>query len=48
MALYLFLSVAVKWLRRPDAPRLDFFDVVTIVVLWLPIEFGWLPASPVC
>ena len=24
-------------------PRLDFFDLATIISLWLPVEFGWLP-----
>lgn len=49
MAAYVFVPGALAFYRQKAArPRpLDLADALTIPMLWLPVEFGWLPAVSV-
>lgn len=43
--LYLLTPALLTLYRPKDAPTLNFTDVVAILALWLPVEFGWLPKA---
>jgi hypothetical protein len=46
MALYLLAPMLLQSARLGNARRPDGLDLLTILVLWLPVELGWLPELP--
>ncbi len=49
LAAYVFVPGALAMYRQKTSkPRpLDLADLLTLLIIWLPIEFGWLPAVSV-
>jgi hypothetical protein len=47
MLVYLFVPGLVLLFRSARNKALDIFDLIAIVALWFPIEFGWLPKANV-
>ncbi|MCP5096582.1 MAG: CPBP family intramembrane metalloprotease [Chloroflexi bacterium] len=43
MVLFLSVPTVATLLRPAKAKSLHWLDVITILALWFPIEFGWLP-----
>ncbi len=43
MLLYMVVPAAASLLRPPGARALHPLDILAILALWFPIEFGWLP-----
>jgi membrane protease YdiL (CAAX protease family) len=43
MALYLLAPMLLQSARQPNVRRPDGIDILTILLLWLPVEFGLLP-----
>jgi membrane protease YdiL (CAAX protease family) len=46
MALYLLAPMLLQSARLGNARRPDGLDLLTILVLWLPVELSWLPQLP--
>lgn len=43
MALYLLAPMGLQQGRKGNAARPDVLDMMAVLLLWLPAEFGWLP-----
>jgi len=47
MALFIAVPTIATLFRPANAKSLHPFDIITILAVWLPIEFGWLPDADI-